>query len=42
MTSRANPEDGMPATNLNPITYAATAWAVVGLLSHDDGPSLAE
>lgn len=31
MTSRANPETGKPADNLNPITYAATAWAVIGM-----------
>lgn len=31
MTSRTNPETGKPADNLNPITYAATAWAVIGM-----------
>jgi hypothetical protein len=33
MTSRANPETGRPAKFLNPITYAATAWATLGLTS---------
>jgi Squalene-hopene cyclase C-terminal domain len=37
MTSRPNPEDGQPATNLNPITYAATAWATLGMASHVSG-----
>lgn len=32
MTSRPNPENGKPAENLNPITYAATAWATMGLI----------
>lgn len=31
MNSRPNPETGKPAELLNPITYAATAWAVLGL-----------
>lgn len=34
MTSRTNPETGLPATFLNPISYAATAWATLGLTSH--------
>jgi hypothetical protein len=34
MTSRPNPETGKPADFLNPITYAATAWATIGLVSH--------
>jgi hypothetical protein len=42
MTSRPNPEDGMPATNLNPITYAATAWATLGLVNYIGGPNLIE
>lgn len=33
MTSRPNPETGNPADFLNPITYAATAWATLGLTS---------
>lgn len=33
MTSRPNPETGKPAKFLNPITYAATAWATLGLTS---------
>lgn len=33
MTSRPNPENGKPAEFLNPITYAATAWATIGLSS---------
>ena len=33
MTSRPNPENGKPAEFLNPITYAATAWATIGLLN---------
>lgn len=33
MTSRPDPEDGKPAENLNPITYAGTAWATRGLLT---------
>ncbi len=33
MTSRPNPETGRPAEFLNPITYAATAWATLGLTS---------
>ena len=40
MTSRPNPENGKPATNLNPITYAATAWATLGLTSYVPGPSV--
>lgn len=31
MRSRPNPATGLPATFLNPITYAATAWATLGL-----------
>jgi hypothetical protein len=31
MKSRPNPANGQPASNLNPITYAATAWATIGL-----------
>lgn len=31
MASRPNPETGNPAEFLNPITYAATAWATLGL-----------
>lgn len=34
MFSRPNPETGKPAELLNPITYAATAWAVIGLTSY--------
>jgi hypothetical protein len=34
MTSRANPETGKPADDLNPITYAATAWATIGMSSN--------
>jgi hypothetical protein len=34
MTSRAHPETGQPADDLNPITYAATAWATIGMTSH--------
>lgn len=34
MTSRPNPETGKPAEFLNPITYAATAWATLGLTSY--------
>lgn len=34
MTSRPSPETGKPADFLNPITYAATAWATLGLSSH--------
>jgi Squalene-hopene cyclase C-terminal domain len=37
MSSRPNPENGKPATNLNPITYAATAWATLGMASHVEG-----
>ena len=28
------PEDGTPAELLNPITYAASAWATIGLVSY--------
>jgi hypothetical protein len=31
MNSRPNPANGQSASNLNPITYAATAWATMGL-----------
>jgi hypothetical protein len=34
MTSRPSPENGKPAEFLNPITYAATAWATLGLTSY--------
>ncbi len=34
MDSRPNPENGKPADLLNPITYAATAWATIGLVSN--------
>lgn len=34
MQSRPSPATGRPATLLNPITYAATAWATLGLASH--------
>jgi hypothetical protein len=34
MTSRANPETGRPADDLNPITYAAAAWATIGMGSY--------
>jgi len=34
MTSRPDPETGRPADDLNPITYAATAWAVIGMASY--------
>lgn len=34
MTSRPNPENGKPADLLNPITYAATAWATIGLVGN--------
>jgi hypothetical protein len=33
MSSRPNPENGKPAEFLNPITYAATAWAAIGLIN---------
>lgn len=33
MKSRPNPETGNPAEFLNPITYAATAWATLGIAS---------
>lgn len=33
MVSRPHPENGTAASNLNPITYAAVAWAVLGLTS---------
>jgi len=32
--SRIDPATGKPAQNLNPITYAATAWATLGLSSY--------
>jgi hypothetical protein len=35
MTSRPNPENGKPAENLNPITYAATAWATLGMARYN-------
>jgi hypothetical protein len=34
MTSRPDPETGRPADNLNPITYAAAAWSVIGMASY--------
>lgn len=34
ITSRPNPETGKPASWLNPITYAGTAWGTLGLMSH--------
>jgi hypothetical protein len=34
MISRPDPANGSRAKNLNPITYAATAWATIGLASH--------
>jgi N-acyl-D-amino-acid deacylase len=34
MMSRVNPETGEPAENLNPITYAAAAWSVIGMASY--------
>lgn len=34
MTSRPNPETGKPADHLNPIIYAAAAWATIGLTTH--------
>lgn len=34
MTSRLNPETNKPAEFLNPITYAATAWAALGMASY--------
>jgi hypothetical protein len=34
MTSRPDPETGRPAGDLNPITYAAAAWAVIGMASY--------
>lgn len=34
MSSRPNPETGKPADFLNPITYAAAAWATLGMTSH--------
>jgi hypothetical protein len=37
MTSQPNPENGKPADDLNPITYAATAWGTLGLTSFVPG-----
>lgn len=34
MVSQSDPTDGRPADYLNPITYAGTAWAVLGIASH--------
>ena len=34
MQSQVDPTTGRPARNLNPIAYAATAWAVLGMASH--------
>jgi hypothetical protein len=34
MTSRIDPSTDKPADDLNPITYAATAWAVIGMSSY--------
>lgn len=34
MQSRPNPETGRPADDLNPITYAAAAWATIGMTQH--------
>lgn len=34
MQSRPNPETGRPADDLNPITYAAAAWATIGMAQH--------
>lgn len=34
MASRPESENGKPAENLNPITYAGSAWATRGLLAH--------
>lgn len=34
MISRPHPETASRAENLNPITYAACAWGVLGLVSH--------
>jgi hypothetical protein len=34
MVSRPEPETGKPARNLNPITYAAAAWAVLGMSAY--------
>ena len=31
MRSRSDPATNMPAGNLNPITYAATSWATIGM-----------
>lgn len=39
MTSRPNPENGKPAELLNPITYAATAWACMGLANYVPHPA---
>jgi hypothetical protein len=39
MISRPHPENGRRATNLNPITYAACAWSVLGLVSQLPAPS---
>jgi hypothetical protein len=34
MTSRPDPETSKPADDLNPIAYAAAAWAVIGMASY--------
>lgn len=34
MVSRPHPENGSRARNLNPITYAGSAWGVIGLTSY--------
>jgi hypothetical protein len=34
IVSRANPVTGRPADDLNPITYAAAAWATIGMASY--------
>jgi hypothetical protein len=39
MISRPDPETGRRAANLNPITYAACAWGVLGLVSQFPAPS---
>jgi hypothetical protein len=36
MKSRPDPRNERPARNLNPITYAGTAWAVMGIASFID------
>lgn len=40
--SQVDPTTGRPARNLNPIAYAATAWAVLGIASHVDESRAAE